>query len=330
MKNVMRAISWPGVGLLVFLIGFLALAGGSPPDRVGPKDSRNRSAAKQPAVPAAGSVRTHPKTGMELVWIPAGEFVMGAVAGDADCIPNEKPAHPVTISRGFWLGRTEVTVDQFRKFVQATGFKTEAEKSGGSWVFFNGRWDQVPDAFWRNTHFPQTDNSPVVCVSFDDASAFCQWAGLRLPTEAEWEYAARGGHAGWTYLWGNDRNPLAGGKPLVNIADESSRRKLGWSTILPGYEDGYPETSPAGVFPANGFGLFDMAGNVWEWCSDRYSGSYFEFSPKIDPKGPATGDEYVVRGGSWGSGLKYMRASFRDRNSPYINNSLTGFRCAGK
>jgi formylglycine-generating enzyme required for sulfatase activity len=218
------------------------------------------------AVPALaveqGPLR-EPKSGMELVRIPGGEFEMGSSDGG----DNEQPVHRVRVSE-FWLGKTEVTVGQYRRFVEATGYRTDAEKEGNCWtVDFSGYWKKQGGMSWREPGFPQGDDHPVVCVSWNDAKAFADWAGLRLPTEAEREYAAGNGARHTKYSWG-DGSPA--GPRGGNVADESAKRRWGGWQIFPGYDDGYQATAPVCSFEPNDFGLCDMTGNAWEWVSDWY------------------------------------------------------------
>lgn len=244
------------------------------------------------------------KDGSILIEIPAGEFTMGSNDGDED----EKPVHKVYLDK-YYIGKYEVTVGQFRKFVNATGYKTDAEKSGGAYVYVNGSWTQKADANWSNPYFNQTDNSPVVCVSWNDAKAYCDWAGLRLPTEAEWEKAARGTD-GRKYPWGNSWDASK-----CNSGDKA---------------DGYEYTSPVGSFPSgvSPYGCYDMAGNVWEWCNDWYVENYYGSSPSSNPTGPSSGAFRVLRGGCWYSYDYLCRASSRVGDDPGFRFNFVGFRVA--
>ncbi len=304
-----------------------------------------------------------------MVWIPGGEFTMGT---DSDVgWPDEKPAHRVRVD-GFWMDETEVTNAQFRTFVEATGYVTTAEKPPsleeimrqmppgtppppkeklvpGSLVFrltpgpvdtrdFSLWWHWTPGASWRHPEGPESsiegkDDHPVVHVSWDDAVAYAQWAGKRLPTEAEWEFAARGGLDGKPYAWGEQKptdthifaNLWQGEFPYNNTA-----------------ADGFIRTSPVKVFAANGYGLYDMAGNVWEWCGDWYqrdlyrsrTGKGAPANPRgpdraLDPARPFT-PQRVQKGGSFLCNDSYCtryRPSARHGSSPDTGMSHVGFRC---
>jgi formylglycine-generating enzyme required for sulfatase activity len=230
-----------------------------------------------------GAVRENPEDGLKYVWIPPGSFMMGCSPGDSECEPDEKPAHRVSITKGFWLGQTEVTVGAYKRFASAAGTDIPSAPD------FNPGWGN--------------EAMPIVDVSWDDAQAFCAWAEARLPSEAEWEYAVRGGSAEARY------------GPLDEIA---------W---YPG--NSRATTHEVGQRRANAFGLFDMLGNVWEWVSDWYDYSYYRASPDRDPQGPGSGNSRVVRGGSWLVDPKCARTSNRDANAPAVpENFHNGFRCA--
>ncbi len=225
---------------------------------------------------------------------------------------NEKPLHDVYLE-GYWMGKTEVTVGQFRAFLKAKKHETEAEKSGGANT-------------WENTGFKQGDNHPVVYVSWNDAVEYCRWlsekTGLdfKLPTEAQWEKAARGTNS-FKYPWGN-HDPFYKGKWYANYAAHDSWDKRG--------EDSSEYTAPVGSYPggASPYGLLDMAGNVWEWCSDWYKSDYYKDkdSPKKNPTGPNSGTYRVVRGGGWGDFARGLRCAFRGYGMPSIRYYNVGFR----
>jgi formylglycine-generating enzyme required for sulfatase activity len=314
--------------------------------------------------------RTAPAGPSQMVWIPGGEFTMGSDGEKA--LPDEKPAHRVRVA-GFWMDSTEVTNAQFRAFVEATGYLTTAEKpivleeilkqlppgtpppppdrlAPGALVFrptaapvtdfrdVSQWWHWTPGASWRHPEGPDSnldgrENHPVVQVSWHDATAYAAWAGKRLPTEAEWEFAARGGLDGKQYVWGDA--PFSATKPQCNI----------WQGQFPHTNtalDGYERTAPVGSYAANGYGLSDMAGNVWEWCADWYqvdlyrrragqgvvdnpSGPEKSFDPR-QPYSPLR----VQKGGSFLCSDAYCtryRPSARHGCTPDTGMSHVGFRC---
>jgi len=231
--------------------------------------------------------------------VKGGMFNMGSPRGDSD----EKPVHMVTLN-DFAMGKYEVTVNQFMKFVKEVNYQTDAEKNGGSYIWNGSLWEKRNGVNWRcdavgNILTPDQYNQPVIHVSWNDANEYCRWlsrargATYRLPTEAEWEFAA-GGSKGFTYSWGPEA-PL--GKKGGNVADESAKN-LGISFFWEAYNDTFPLTAPVGSFSANDAGLFDMTGNVWEWCSDWYADDYYSKSPFYNPRGPESGVFHVIRGGS--------------------------------
>jgi formylglycine-generating enzyme required for sulfatase activity len=251
---------------------------------------------------------------------------MGDTFGDGDS--DERPVHEVCVG-DFYLGKYEVTVGQFRQFVSATGYRTEAEREGWAYALTDRGWAKVKDRNWKNPGFSQTDQHPVVCVSWNDAQAFLDWLkqkmgkSFRLPTEAEWEYAARSGGKNCKYSWGN-------GSPSDNIGDESIKRaypKL-VQKYWEGYDDTFVFTAPVGSFSPNELGLYDMGGNVAEWCQDWYAKDYYTSSPKNNPAGPDSGEYRPVRGGSWGSGPRLVRAALRDWAGPSDRVVYVGFRVA--
>jgi formylglycine-generating enzyme required for sulfatase activity len=298
-------------------IGFRCVrdvAGDAPPNREPRREAR-------PSV-------TGPAPKAEYVWIPPGAFPMGCVAADRNCQKDEKPSHRVELARGLWMGRTEVTVESFRAFVSATGYRTTADSDGWSLVFDGRSLVKKPGVSWQAAGFDQSPRDPVVHVSWYDASTYCAWARGRLPTEAEWEYAARGGREPAKYLWGDAPVPLVNGAKQANVADESLKGRYPHLRVVSGYDDGYVYTSPVGTFPPNGFGLHDAAGNVAEWCSDSYDDKYYGLSFNRDPIGPPFGLERMIRGGSWLDDASNLRASYRVRDTPVYHDGLVGFRCA--
>lgn len=305
--------------------------------------------AMRAADPAAESPReSNNSIGMTMVVVPAGEFMMGGqesaeelVKGfptyhrPADFFKDEYPRHRVRITKPFLLGKYEVTVGQFRRFVDETGYKTEAERDGtGGWGFdaAQGKCRGRDTKFsWRDPGFAQTDDHPVLNVTWNDATAFCKWLSskegrhYRLPTEAEWEYACRAG-AETRYSNGDDPQSAA---QIGNIGDDRGRTTFPHVQELDLPKEGKVKfTMPVGKFPPNRFGLCDMHGNVWEWCSDWYGADYFGRSPVDDPTGPETGTRRVRRGGAWHSFPLWARAAFRNWNSPVSRCINLGFRVA--
>jgi formylglycine-generating enzyme required for sulfatase activity len=291
-----------------------------------------------------------------MVWVPGGTFWMGQ---EGEMFRDAQPVHKVYVD-GFWMDSTEVTNRQFRAFVEATGYVTLAERKPTSQtspfaapgeafsIVFTpptsqvqlGKtnplawWKAVLGASWRRPEGPLSDltgrdDHPVVHIAFDDAVAYCKWADKRLPTEAEWEFAARGGLDRQRFCWGNEQNP--GGKFLANT----------WQGAFPHSntcQDGFAGTAPVASFAPNGFGLFDMAGNVWEWCADWYHPAYYRFSPPRNPQGPLASfdpsepDLYkrVQRGGSFLCADEYcMRyvPGARGKGEPSSAANHIGFRC---
>lgn len=256
-----------------------------------------------------------------MVLIPGGTFQMGTDNG----FPYEGPSHEVTV-RPFYMDRTEVTVAAFRAFVTATGYKTDAEKFGWSGVFdpkIPG-WTKCDGADWRHPTGPKStarDNDPVVHVSFADATAYAAWARKRLPTEAEFEFALRGGLDHKVFPWGDELTP--GGRHLANT----------WQGNFPDRDtaaDGFDTIAPVASFPPNPYGLYDIAGNVWEWTADYFAADYYAHSPKDNPTGPDKGDEKVIRGGSWLCASNYCagyRAAARQHTAPDSGLNNLGFRC---
>ena len=324
--------------------------------------SRIAGIRSQDNLPTAGS-------GFEgMKWIPGGEALLGAA--DREGRPDEYPQHPVQVD-GFWMDETEVTNAQFKKFVDATGYVTTAERSvdweelkkqlppgtprpadsllvAASLVFTapvkpvalddaSQWWRWKKGANWRQPQGPGSsiegkEAYPVVHVSWEDAQAYCRWAGKRLPTEAEWEFAARGGQEQAIYPWGSEKVEAA--KPKANT----------WQGTFPVQNtawDGYAGAAPVKTFAPNAFGLYDMAGNVWEWCSDWYKADWYQQvkgSVQKNPAGPAesfdpmepTVPKRVVRGGSFlchDAYCKGYRVTARMKTSADTGLEHTGFRC---
>lgn len=279
---------------------------------------------------------------VEQVGVPSGTFAMGDLSGDGRRPDGETPVHRVALD-GFDIDATSVTNDDFAAFVAATGHRTEAETFGFSAVFQSavaaadedvlGRPPQVPwwvsvrGADWAHPGGPRSDvemlgDHPVVHVSWNDAQAYCAWAGRRLPTEAEWEYASRGGLDGARYPWGDDL--LDGDAWQCNI----------WQGRFPAHntvDDGWSTTAPVRTYAPNGYGLWQTVGNVWEWCSDRYDPRYYAVSPVHNPTGPDRGISRVLRGGSYlchDSYCNRYRNSARSSNEPDSSMGNAGFRTA--
>jgi formylglycine-generating enzyme required for sulfatase activity len=291
-----------------------------------------------------------------MVWVPPGKFSMGS---DYQPFGDARPIHTVELD-GFWMDRAPVTNEQFAAFVHATGYVTVAERKPdpkdfpgvpaeklvpGSLVFTPPRkpvsladhrqwWRFVPGACWNHPEGPSSnlkgrEKHPVVHVCWGDAAAYAKWAGKRLPTEAEWEYAARGKLMQMPYVWGREFRP--DGRWMANT----------WQGRFPSEntkDDGWERTSPVGSFPANGFGLYDMAGNVWQWCNDWYRPDYYAQSPRRNPRGPTDFfdpnepgvPKRVQRGGSFLCSDQYCARYMpggRGKGAVDTGSSHVGFRC---
>ena len=308
----------------------------APPPAVAPFDSatakkHQESWAEYLSVPVEHEVDLGGGVQLKMVLIPPGEFVMGSSADEctrfleeakaandtwaSERIPTEGPQHRVRITKPFRLGRHEVTVGQFRQFVDQTGYKTEAERDGqGGRGLVDGEWVQDPRFVWNtDPGFAQTDDHPVVNVSWNDATAFCQWLSKKegvtymLPSEAQWEYACR---AGTTTFWhcGDD---------------EATLEEYAWFDVNSG-----GKTHTVGELLPNGFWLYDMHGNVWEWCADYWATGYYAESPSNDPSGPSAGSYRVSRGGHWGYHARGCRSANRGNHSPVTRDYNLGFRLA--
>jgi formylglycine-generating enzyme required for sulfatase activity len=256
----------------------------------------------------------------EMVRIPAGTLVMGSDDGE----PAEKPVHRVILA-AFSIDRFEITNAEFSAFVAATGHITNAEATGVGWDW-NGGWKRVKGASWRHPHglassLRGLERHPVVQVSWIDAQAYCRWRGKRLPTEAEWERAARG-DGGRIYPWSN-QPPHVGKRYRASYgSDWCCRADAG---------DEYLFTAPVGSFPLgrSPFGLEDMAGNVWEWVEDWFDQEFYRRSLSENPVNDTAGKRRVIRGGGWGNNPSGLRSTLRHANLPDIGLSMVGFRCAG-
>jgi len=332
--------------------------------------SPTNAPAFAPTVPNNAPPPKNAPAGM--VWIPGGEFSMGCklpsegvcTMATMNAVNDAQPIHRVYVD-GFWIDKTDVTNEEFAEFVEATGYVTIAERTptreeyptappenlvAGSPVFtpapkpvplddYMQWWRYVPGANWRHPTGPGSDlkgkeNYPVVQVAYLDAVAYAKWAGKRLPTEAEWEFAARGGLSGKTYAWGDEMRP--GGKWMANIYQ-------GQFPVKDTGEDGYAGIAPAAQYPPNGYGLYDMAGNVWQWCSDWYRPDYYAQLQAAgvvvarNPKGPDSsydpGDDQpqrVQRGGSFLCTdqycTRYMMGT-RGKGDIDTGDNNVGFRC---
>jgi formylglycine-generating enzyme len=277
--------------------------------------------------PPSSQEPSAPTRAADDVFVPPGSFEMGCLSDDTQCQQDEKPSHRVELSAGFWMARTEVTVEAFRRFVAATGYRTTAEADGCSQTFDGRRLVKQPSVDWRTPGFEQGPRHPVVHVSWYDAWTYCRWTGGRLPTEAEWEYAARAGLRA-KYVWGDTPEPVVATATQANVADESLKRRHPRARIVPGYDDGAAITAPVASFPANGFRLHDLAGNVAEWCADWHDEKYYASPVPRDPQGPAFGGKRVFRDGSWLDTPSGLRVSCRLREAPSYHDDLVGFRCA--
>ena len=300
-----------------------------------PHELRNLAATPLLARVDVGGMAARPgfaeSIGIKIIPLPEGEFLMGSPDSDKDAQDDEKPRHRVSIPAGRGLSATEITVGQFRRFVDDAQYKTEAERDGRGGYGFDGTgWKQDPKFTWRGPGFDQSEDHPVVDVSWNDAGEFCRWLGgkdgrnYRLPTEAEWEYACRAGTE-TRYVNGDDAEGLA---RVGNVADASLKGKfLDWPEVIAAV-DGYVFTAPVGRFERNPWGFFDLHGNVWEWCLDGYDGEYYKGSPAADPRGPASATSRVLRGGCWFNVGRYCRSADRNDSVPAIRGSDVGFRVA--
>ena len=267
--------------------------------------------------------------GMRFVEVKPGEFLMGTPAGEL-WREEDEILHRVKLTKPFMMGVHEVTRGQFAAFVKDTGHQTEAETSGGRYVYDGKEVKHDAAGSWQNPGFAQDDNHPVVGVSWNDAVDFAQWLSrkegktYRLPTEAEWEYACRAGTQ-TAYPWGDDPD---GGKGWANAADLTGKRQFpGWTTF--NWADGFVYTAPVGQFHPNAYSLHDMTGNVWEWCQDWY-GAYSagDVTNPTGPVSPPVPDRAlrVLRGGAWSINPRYCRAGYRLKHSAGYQLNYVGFR----
>jgi formylglycine-generating enzyme required for sulfatase activity len=278
---------------------------------------------------------------MDMVFklIPAGEFEMGIRDTPEELVKlfpyteaawyGDVPLHRVKISKPFYLCQHEVTVGQFRKFVNESGHKMATR---GNWGYDSKRksnWVKI-EYNWQNVGWTQSDDHPVVNVNWDDALAFCAWLSkeegktYRLPTEAEWELACRAGTK-TRYWFGDDPQELA---RYDNTLDAGTRAALTGVYDQLQRDDSHIFTSPVGSYAPNPFGLYDMHGNVFEWCLDWYDEEYYRKSPVVDPRGPESGTKRVLRGGAWNGHAAFCCTAFRAKNRPKDRNNAYGFRVA--
>ncbi|HEY4051749.1 MAG TPA: formylglycine-generating enzyme family protein [Acidobacteriaceae bacterium] len=294
-------------------------------------------------VSIAADLRPHPDIERPMIALGGGEFLMGTAYEAGFPADGEGPVRPISLSP-FEIETFPVTNKNFRAFVEATGYRTEAERFGWSFVFWSHIredrfeelvedtvasapwWCKVPGSFWENPEGPGSHvrdrlDHPVVHVSWNDAAAYAAWASKTLPTEAQWEYAARGGLEQKLYPWGDELTPE--GKHRCNI----------WQGQFPAHdtaEDGYAGTCPVDAFPPNGYGLYSVTGNIWEWCADWFHADFSARSAAHDPPGPITGHAKVMKGGSFLCHASYCnryRVAARTSNTPDSSASNIGFRC---
>jgi formylglycine-generating enzyme required for sulfatase activity len=285
-----------------------------------------------------------------MILVGGGTFEMGDVFGDGDA--DELPVHTVTVD-SFYLSPYELTVGEFAEFVAATGYVTTAEKEGGAQIFSGEAMVHDSAASWKNVNFPQDNSHPVVCVTWYDAIAYCNWRsrldglmpcfagegnnttcdfsadGYRLPTAAEWEFAARSRGKDYKYAWGNGE-PYIDGHKAANIRDETAKRE--WKehvvTWWKDYDDGYLFTSPVGTYASNDIGLYDISSNVYEWCWDWFDSSYYEVSPEVNPLGADSGIYRCCRDVGYGCLFNSMRVIGRGKAAPDYRFLHGGFRLA--
>ena len=241
----------------------------------------------------------------DMVFIPRGQFEMGSQHGSV----FEQPVHSVVLE-AYWIDAHLVTNQEFARFAAETNHRTTAEQCGSAWGYRDGRYGQIAGLSWRSYATPDRDKHPVVLVSWSDAAAYAAWRGKRLPTEAQWEKASRGGLLNALYPWG-DREPSNADAPFGRAPLE------------------VPPTAAVGSHPPNGYGLWDMVGNVWQWCADWYGADYYGSTPHDEPRGPALGGLRVRRGAAWNV-IQSFRLRCANRGAALQEMAVpnTGFRCA--
>jgi serine/threonine-protein kinase len=281
------------------------------------------AATPTPVPPTDTPIPATPTLVTGMVFVPAGEFTMGSPEGEGE--DDEHPQRTVYLD-AFYISQYPVTNEQFSQFVDAVGYRTDAEKAGSGWIWTGQAWELVEGADWRHPRGPGSSiadrmDHPVVQVTWNDAEAYCQWAGKRLPTEAQWEKAARGTD-GRSYPWGNS---APDGRKL-NCCDVNCEVDGRDSSV----DDGYVDTSPVGHYEAGKrpYGAYDMAGNVWEWVADWYEADYYSKAPERNPQGPGSGEKRVTRGGSWYNLQWVARCAYRTGLDPDVRDYSIGFRCA--
>jgi len=282
------------------------------------------------------------RDGMEMALVPAGTFLMGALPGDAlgKGVDDEHPRHEVTLTKAYYVDVHEVTNEQFLAFAEATEHVTKPELRDWARVFSpqpgseEHAWIETPGASWRS---PQTgatrqddwEHHPVVLVSWGDATAYAAWAGAELPTEAQFERALRAGVADAIYPWGDEMPP---GPPLRgNFQDTAFRERVGPTAtgVLREYDDGHVCTAPVMSYPPNDYGLYDLSGNVWEWCRDGWQAEAYTEAPRTDPVGQIMDPGRVRRGGGWMTGKGgRLRCSWRGVADAVVCRDYMGFRLA--
>jgi len=294
-------------------------------------DPVQKPTASVPATPvhSTAAIWIDPTTGMKFVRIPGGSFQMGnpeyMKVGDRD----EGPVHEVCVDE-FYMGRYEVTVGEFSRFSEATGYRNEGTPRDLCYMVTGDRWLRTKQKNWRHHNYNQEENEPAVCLSWEDAQAFAEWLSsheggqiYRLPSEAEWEYAARAG-SDTSRFWGDDPNEACN---YANVHDQTSRLENKFTWTEHNCDDGYARTAPVGSYQPNAFGLYDMLGNVWEWCQDRYSRGYYSRIDGNNQSGSSSPiRQRVTRGGSWANEPTYVRSTLRSRILPHIRFDYVGFR----
>jgi formylglycine-generating enzyme required for sulfatase activity len=302
---------------LIVLVGMLALgATALSLGNIGWAKKRITPTPQSVVVP--NPVATNSKDGLKYVWVLPGTFLMGCSPGDSECVDDETPAHQVTITKGFWIGQTLVTVAAYKRYTQATGKPMPAEPA------LMGR---PLNPGWKDEAQPITD------VNWYEARDYCVWEGGRLPTDAEWEYAARGGNPNARYgllddiAWYADNS---GPQRLDSTAlknEDKAKFGGGRKIFNQALHDNGNSAHDVALKAPNGYGLYDMLGNVWVWVSDWYEPHYYDHSPAQDPQGPATGQLKLERAASWDDVPQYLRASYNHKARPELREWSLGFRC---